>query len=82
MTRRYATRELVLTYLRTVKEPRNLIAITRYMRKMHRVEAGATRTAIWRLAKLGEVRRVGRGEYQIGMPAEALDTTPPALTTH
>jgi predicted transcriptional regulator of viral defense system len=65
VTAKYATRNKVLTYLREIGEPRPVTRIIRYMRKMHRISAGATRTQLWRLHKAGLVERVGVGEYRI-----------------
>ena len=61
---RGVTREAVLTYLEVVDEPAPVIAICNYMRKMHRVDAGAVRTCLWRLAKQGRIKRIAVGVYQ------------------
>ncbi len=66
MTARHATRNALLTYLRTVGEPRPVQRVIRYMRQMHRVEEGATRTQLWRLCQAGLAERVDLGWYQIG----------------
>lgn len=65
MTRRGATKTIILDYLRTVHEPRTVAKIRRYMRKMHKVSGHAVDTTVWRLHNEGLVERVGRGEYQI-----------------
>ena len=65
MTARHATKTLILTYLRVANEPRPVQRVIRYMRTMHRVEEGATRTQLWRLCQAGEVERVGVGEYRV-----------------
>jgi DNA-binding HxlR family transcriptional regulator len=81
VSRRGATRGLLLTYLRTVDGPRTVKRIQQYMRQMHRISQGATTTALHRLASEGLIERVGRGEYTSAPPAE-LQTQPAALTTH
>lgn len=58
------TREAVLTYLEVVDEPAPVIAIARYMAQMHKVDAGAVRTCLYRLHKQGRIRRVAVGVYQ------------------
>ncbi len=60
----HTTRECILTYLEVVEEPAPVIAICNYMRKMHRVDAGAVRTCLWRLAKQGRIKRIDVGVYQ------------------
>ena len=65
MTARYATRDLVLTYLRVANEPRPVIAIAKYMTAMHRVSRAATRSVLWRLCRDGKIERVGVGYYQV-----------------
>jgi predicted transcriptional regulator of viral defense system len=64
MTRRHATRYLVLDYLRRVKAERQVSRICQYMWTMHQVSPHATRTALYRLAKDGEVERVEVGYYR------------------
>ena len=66
MTRYHATRDLILTYLYVAGEPRPVQRVIRYMRQMHRVEEGATRTQLWRLCQAGLAERVDLGWYQIG----------------
>ena len=66
MTARHATSALILTYLRVANEPRPVQRVIRYMKTMHRVEEGATRTQLWRLCQAGLAERVDLGWYQIG----------------
>ncbi len=66
MTARPATSALILTYLRVAGEPRPVRRVIRYMKTMHRVEAGATRTQLWRLCGAGEIVRTEPGWYRIG----------------
>lgn len=77
----HRTRDLVLTYLEVVGEPAPVVAICTYMRRMHRVDAGATRTCLYRLHKQGLVRRLQFGVYQRIEPdsagREALEQFPP-----
>ena len=65
MTARYATRGVLLYYLTTAGEARNITAIIRHMQRRHGVSPGATRTQLWRLCQAGLVERVGVGEYRV-----------------
>ena len=60
----HTTREAILTYLEVVEEPAPVIAIVRYMERMHRVDAGAVRTCLYRLHKQGRIRHPQAGWYQ------------------
>jgi hypothetical protein len=64
VTAKYATRDVLLNYLRLAGEPRNLTAIIKYMRR-HKISPGATRTQLWRLCQAGELERVAPDQYQI-----------------
>ena len=64
MTARYATRDVLLGYLRTAGEPRVLTAIIKHMR-CHKVSPGATRTQLWRLERTGVVDRLEGKQFQI-----------------
>lgn len=77
----HTTRDAVLTYLRVDPAPVSIRAITKYMRQMHRVDSGAVRECLRRLAREGHVVHVERGIYQIGNRAPAeLPTQAGALT--
>jgi hypothetical protein len=65
VTAKYATKDVLLNYLRSAGEPRNLTAIIKYMRRYHRISAGATRTQLWRLCQAGELERVAPDQYQV-----------------
>jgi predicted transcriptional regulator of viral defense system len=60
----HSTREAVLTYLEVVRDPVPTWAIVRYMDRMHKVDAGAVRTCLYRLHTQGLIRRVQVGVYQ------------------
>jgi hypothetical protein len=64
VTAKYATKDVLLDYLRSAGEPRKLIAIIKYMRR-HKVSPGATRTQLWRLCQAGELERVAPDQYQV-----------------
>jgi hypothetical protein len=64
VTAKYATKDVLLNYLRSAGEPRNLTAIIRFMRR-HKVSPGATRTQLWRLCQAGELERVAPDQYQV-----------------
>jgi hypothetical protein len=64
VTAKYATRDVLLNYLRSAGEPRNLTAIIRYMAR-HKISAGATRTQLWRLCQANELERVAPDQYQV-----------------
>lgn len=54
----------MLTFLATTPEPCSVLSVCTYMRQMHRVDKGATRECLHRLAKAGLIRHVGFGMYQ------------------
>ena len=81
MTRRYATKTLILTYLRVAGEPRPMLLIRKYMLKMHKIGPAATRTAVWRLCQEGEIERVSVGFYRWVAPAQ-VSLNEPAPTDH
>jgi hypothetical protein len=62
----HSTREALLTYLRVDPQPVALIAITRYMKVMHKKDSGAVRECLRRLMKAGLVTNPSRGIYQWG----------------
>lgn len=64
MTQRHTTRDAVLTFLAADPEPRPLVAMYRYMKMMHKVDAGAVREQLRRLVKEGVIRHPSRGFYQ------------------
>lgn len=63
MTARGVVRDLIVAYLKHAGDDRPVQTIIRYMYTMHRVEPGATRTALYRLVKDCRVRRVELGRY-------------------
>jgi hypothetical protein len=80
----HSTREALLTYLRVDPQPVALIAITRYMKVMHKKDSGAVRECLRRLVKGGQVAHPARGIYQWkpeSAPPAELETKPAALTT-
>lgn len=77
MAPKHATRDALLTFIRTDSEPRHMVRITRYMRMMHGVKPGATREALHRLVKAGKIERLEDGRYQIA-PAGAAEKQTPA----
>ena len=60
----HTTRECILAYLRVAGEPRPVIQITRYMRVMHKKDAGAVRECLRRLMKEEQITHPARGVYQ------------------
>ena len=70
MTRHGATKDLILDYLRRVKDERQVARICQYMQRMHAVSPKATYTALYRLVKEEKIERVETGYYRIAHDAE------------
>lgn len=61
MTRRGATRAVILAYLR---EARVMGPMLRYMRERHGIGSSAVREQVRRLVQEGAIERVARGVYR------------------
>lgn len=67
MTARYATRNVLLAYLRTGGVPRTGASIVKYMAKRYGTSPAATRTQLCRMVKAGLITRIGRHWYAAGV---------------
>lgn len=61
MSRRGATKAVILAYLQT---ERVMGAMLKYMQARHNIPASAVREQVRRLSKAGRVERVSRGRYR------------------
>jgi hypothetical protein len=62
---KHATRDALLTFIRSDTEPRYIRRIERYMQMFHGVQPSATREQLRRLVKAGVLERLDGKRYTV-----------------